>query len=132
MATPKGLRGGFPTLLHQASRSARTHRGDSWTNRRHAELIVMADDRTLRILVVDDDTIDREIVRRALTTHATASVIAEAASVAEAEQALSAAHVDCVILDYQLPEGPCREFFPRLKALANGAPFIVLTGHGDE
>lgn len=86
----------------------------------------------LRILVVDDDDLDREAVRRALAGRADIGSILEASGIAEAESALDADGVDCVILDYLLPEGPCSTFLPRLKERARGAAFVVLTGQGDE
>lgn len=86
----------------------------------------------LRILVVDDDDLDREAVRRALSSRADIAPIAEASSIAEAEVILGAMEIDCVILDYLLPEGPCSTFLPRLKERARSAAFIVLTGQGDE
>ncbi|RYE81884.1 MAG: response regulator, partial [Myxococcales bacterium] len=86
----------------------------------------------LSILLVDDDQLDRESVRRALRKVKAEASISEADSISEAEQQLATSRRDCIILDYRLPEGPCIEFLPRLRQLAPHAAFIVLTGQGDE
>jgi signal transduction histidine kinase len=83
------------------------------------------------VLLVDDDEVDREAVRRALHGRALPAVIEEAASIREAEDRLGGAEFDCVILDYLLPEGPCSTFLPGLLARSR-AGFVILTGQGDE
>jgi signal transduction histidine kinase len=84
-----------------------------------------------RVLIVDDDVVDREAMRRALQSPGLHASVEEAGSIAEAERALAGAPFDVVLLDYLLPEGPCLPFLPALreKSLAG---FIVLTGQGDE
>jgi len=94
--------------------------------------VTVPDSPPLVILVVDDDEIDREAVRRALVGHAGIGPMFQASGIAEAEAALTTTEIDCVILDYLLPEGACSTFLPRLKERARGAAFIVLTGQGDE
>jgi signal transduction histidine kinase len=88
----------------------------------------------LRLLVVDDDALDRETVRRALRSLAPPAEIVEAASTAEAESQLggAAAGFDCVLLDYLLPEGPSIDFIGRLRELAPHTALVMLTGQGDE
>lgn len=86
----------------------------------------------LSVLVIDDDEIDRERVRRSMRAMSPAPHTREVDTIADAEAALRSATIDCVILDYQLREGVCSEFLPRLQALAPHAAFIVMTGQGDE
>jgi signal transduction histidine kinase/DNA-binding NarL/FixJ family response regulator len=89
-------------------------------------------DRPLRVLVVDDDAVDRETVRRALRPMAPGVEFGEATSIAEAERELEAEPFDCVVLDYLLPEGPCLDFIDRMRTTAPDTAFVVLTGQGDE
>ncbi|HMI91525.1 MAG TPA: hybrid sensor histidine kinase/response regulator [Polyangiales bacterium] len=87
----------------------------------------------LRLLVVDDDALDRETVRRALRSLAPPPEIVEAASVREAEAQLGdGSSFDCVLLDYFLPEGPSIDFIGRLRELAPHSALVMLTGQGDE
>jgi signal transduction histidine kinase len=89
-------------------------------------------DRPWRVLVVDDDSVDRETVRRALRPMAPGVEFGEAACISEAERLLETEPFDCVVLDYLLPEGPCLDFIDRMRTTAPDAAFVVLTGHGDE
>ena len=86
----------------------------------------------LRLLVVDDDALDRETVRRALRPLTPQAVIVEAGSSSEAEAQLGKGAFDCVLLDYLLPEGPSIDFIGRLRELAPHTALVMLTGQGDE
>ena len=86
----------------------------------------------LRLLVVDDDALDRETVKRALRPLTPQPEIVEAVSAAEAEARLLGAAFDCVLLDYLLPEGPSIDLIGRLRELAPHTALVMLTGQGDE
>lgn len=86
----------------------------------------------LRLLVVDDDEVDRERLRRALRTMVPTPTVIESNGITAAEQELKRTTFDCVILDYFLPEGPSIEFLPRLRERAPSSAFIVLTGQSDQ
>jgi signal transduction histidine kinase len=86
----------------------------------------------LRVLVVDDDALDREAASRALYKLEAVPTIVEASCIAEARLQLSQAPFDCIVLEYLLPEGPCFDFMGQLLETENGPPFVVLTGQGDE
>ena len=92
----------------------------------------MSESRPLRVLLVDDDAIDREMVRRALRPMAPGVEFGEATSMAEAERLLAHEPFDCVVLDYLLPDGPCIDFVDRMRDAAPEVAFVVLTGQGDE
>ena len=62
----------------------------------------------LRILVVDDEDIDRMALRRMLEKSGLNVTLREAECAAEAFEVISKDPFDCVLLDYLLPEGPCR------------------------
>jgi CheY-like chemotaxis protein len=78
--------------------------------------------RPVRLLVVDDDAVDRLAVRRALRQ---AGIEAEVVEAEDGEAALAAmraalggagAPLDCVLLDYQLPGASGLEVLQRLRA----------------
>ena len=87
---------------------------------------------TLRILIVDDDEVDRISVKRALSKSGLSLVFLEAGTCMEAIELLSNHKFDCTFLDYGLPDqnglflvrGACR--------LKVQHPLVVLTGQGDE
>jgi len=87
----------------------------------------------IHILLVEDDTVDRIACRRALSTDAQCDfVLTEAATGGEGLQLAKAAakKLDCILLDYNLPDLNGLEF---LAALANKTgeitiPVMVLTG----
>lgn len=88
----------------------------------------------LRLLVIDDDEIDRAQVRRSLrkaAPHITFEV-EEAATPREAHSAFRGEAFDCVLLDYLLPGARATEILPSLIALQPDAAIVVLTGQGDE
>jgi len=101
--------------------------------------------RPVRLLVVDDDAVDRLAVRRALRQ---AGIEAEVVEAEDGEAALAAmraalvgagAPLDCVLLDYQLPGASGLEVLQRLRAephdggAAGSAtvPVVMLTGQSD-
>jgi signal transduction histidine kinase/FixJ family two-component response regulator len=101
-------------------------------------MVVMSDptshrvERPLRILLVDDDDVDRAAVRRALH-HAGLTVDAvEATSLDTARAALSDGPYDCLIVDYVIPGSDGQQVIDLAVSLGVSAPAIVLTGHGDE
>lgn len=86
----------------------------------------------LRILIVDDDDVDRVAVRRSLKRAGFDVEAAEAASAAAAAEQLRQGRFDCVFLDYNLPDGTGLELLQRIGAITERTPVIILTGQGDE
>jgi signal transduction histidine kinase len=87
---------------------------------------------TLKILVVDDDEIDRMAVRRALIK---AGVQMELSEVGDGNSAIAILKdnlYDCVFLDYRLPDQDGLALIQQLRALEVKVPLVVLTGQGDE
>lgn len=81
----------------------------------------------VQILVVDDDGIQREWLRRALGAH---HQLTEAETGAQMLQLLSRTRYDLVLLDYRLPDYTGLELLP---TLAQGdTPVVMMTGSGDE
>lgn len=84
--------------------------------------------RELRVLIIEDDEVDRRSFTRLNTRELLGYHITEAASVAEAKAALAANVFDAVVLDYSLGDGTAFDVF----AMQPDAPVIVATGMGDE
>ena len=89
-------------------------------------------DDNLRVLLVDDDDVDRANVRRVLSQRQAKFVLTEVAS---AEAAIAVARTQkfaCILLDYLLPGTNALELLPVLRLHLGNTPCIVLTGYGDE
>lgn len=84
-----------------------------------------------RVLLVDDDQLDRMAVRRALVATAPAVTIVEAEDLAGGMQIVVDSHVDCLILDYHLPDGLGLDLLMHIRGASKSLPVIMLTGVGD-
>lgn len=87
---------------------------------------------TLRVLVVDDDEVDRMAVRRALTKASLRMELFEAINYSEAIILLRDNPFDCVFLDYQLPDKDGLTLIREARQIGIVVPLVVLTGQGDE
>jgi len=85
-----------------------------------------------RVLVVDDDDIDRQVVRRGLARAGVEARVDEAATGDEAVALLEANAYECVFLDYNLPGTNGLALLRSLRAAGVRVPVVMLTGHGDE
>ncbi len=88
-------------------------------------------DRT-RVLIVDDHTLFAQALAAALSTDADVDVIGTAASLAEADRALSRQPADVVLLDYRLPDGTGLDALEVIKRLAPLAAVVMVTANEDE
>lgn len=86
----------------------------------------------LRVLVVDDDEVDRMALRRALARTGLALEVSEAEAVLHAIGLLGTERFDCVFLDYNLPDGDGLTFLLGVRAAGIGVPVVILTGQQDE
>jgi PAS domain S-box-containing protein len=91
----------------------------------------MTDDR-LRILVIDDDEVDRMMVRRALAASGVGAEFQEATDGRAAVELLTARAFDCALLDLGLPDMDGLAVVRAARAAGSSTPIIVLTGGGDE
>ncbi|MEH2156735.1 ATP-binding response regulator [Nostoc sp.] len=87
---------------------------------------------TLKILVVDDDEVDRMAVRCALTKAGVQIELSEVGNRNDAFSALSTSPYDCVFLDYHLPDQDGLTLIQQLRFAEIKVPLVVLTGQGDE
>ncbi len=85
------------------------------------------------VLIVDDDDVDRKIVRRSLERIGWAGDIVPAASAAEALPLIASGHFACILLDYRLPDQSGLELLDQLRQHGDTIPpIIMLTGEGSE
>jgi len=88
-----------------------------------------------QVLVIDDDAVDREAVRRAVIRPGQNTVIHMAATGKEAIGLLQEKKFDCVFLDYHLPD---MDGISLLRAVYDAdtdlppSPIVMLTGQGNE
>ncbi|MBU2595131.1 MAG: HD domain-containing protein [Candidatus Edwardsbacteria bacterium] len=84
--------------------------------------------RKLKILLLDDDIIDRMAIKRLVEKEGLPYDIDMAVSIAEATQKLADCHYDLALLDYLLPDGRGLD----LLKITGEVPVIFVTGSGDE
>ena len=87
---------------------------------------------TLKILVVDDNEVDRMAVRDALTKAGVQMELFEVSDGNDAFFALSTTAYDCVFFDYRLPDQHGLTFIQQLRSSKIKVPSVVLTAQGDE
>ncbi|GAX36952.1 ATP-binding response regulator [Nodularia sp. NIES-3585] len=87
---------------------------------------------TLRILVVDENEVDRMAVRRALTQAGVCLELSEVTDGRDALATLKTTTYDCVFLDYRLPDQDGLALIQRLRAAEIKVPLVVLTAQKDE
>ncbi len=89
-------------------------------------------DQGLKILVVDDDDVDRMAVRRALKATGLDATVTEAENAEEALALIGKHAFDCTLLDYRMPGSDGLDVVRRAREQGFLVPFIMLTGFGDE
>lgn len=100
---------------------------------RHPELEITSGPRPerVRVLVVDDDEVDRELVRRLLAKAGVEADVAEEEDPVAALARLRKGAVDVVLLDYQFPKHDGLMVLRGVRELAAFVPVVVLTGHDE-
>ena len=89
--------------------------------------------RTLKILLIDDNPADAELLRRLLNKISEFQVeFTHCLDAESGQQALAARKTDCLLLDYRLGEHDGLEVLASIRALGDDVPTIVLTGAGNE
>lgn len=89
----------------------------------------------LNILIVDDDKVDRESIRRALNRPGKKLTFREAANAEEASGEIRGNEFDCIFLDYNMPDLDGISLLRRFYDVDTGlvpAPTVMLTGKGSE
>lgn len=86
----------------------------------------------LTLLVIDDDAVDREVVRRTLRAARIEATVLEASTAEEGLAILRDGAVDCLLLDFYLPGSDGLTVLRQLADEELDVPAIALTGQGDE
>ena len=79
--------------------------------------------RTMRTLIVDDERLARNELRRLLEPHPAVAIVAEAANADDAEARLAKGDVDLILLDVQMPGATGFDLLERL----DDVPLVVFT-----
>ena len=88
------------------------------------------ENKTLKILLVEDDDMDRALAHRALAR--VDAHITDADSLASAEALLKKLTFDCILLDWRLPDGSANDFLRHVGRTFPRLPVVVLTGATEE
>jgi CheY-like chemotaxis protein len=86
----------------------------------------------LHILVVEDDELDRMIIKRALDGADMNTEVIFAESMESGRKAVVGRNYDCIFIDYNLPGGNGLELMKYIRESGNSSPVIVVTSQGDE
>lgn len=91
-------------------------------------------DSALRFLLVEDNPEDREMYRRILKRQDADFQIFEAVNVNEGLKMVQQHDMDCILLDYRLPDGDGMSFLHSLQKerMFRHAAIVMVTGNGDE
>lgn len=87
----------------------------------------------LDILVIDDDEVDRMNVRHLLDSEGVNAYVHEALDCSSGIEKMKSINIDCVLIDYRLPDATGLEVLEKLREVnGNNIPLILLTGMGNE
>jgi two-component system cell cycle response regulator len=87
----------------------------------------------LRILLIEDDEVDRKTVRKTMDGFDISFEFIETKNIKEGIEELKSKNFDCVLLDYSLPDGNAFIFLEKYHSEEeHPIPVIILTGMGDE
>ncbi len=85
-----------------------------------------------RILIIDDDMVDRRAISRALHASGMPVDVSEAASIQSGWERIVQGPWDCVFLDYLLPGGDGLDLLLQFREAGHQMPIVVVTSQGDE
>lgn len=86
----------------------------------------------LRVLLIDDDEVDRMTVRRLLSATSPPPAVSECDSGEAALERLGRGTYDCILLDVRLPAQSGLDVLRAMRASGTRTPVVMLTGFGDE
>ena len=92
----------------------------------------MSGPQRLRLLMIDDDRIDRLAIRRAIEQSGLDATLDEADTADAAFAAVVRTSYDCLMLDNDLPGQSGIQVTAALRAAGNRTPIIFVTGHQSE
>ncbi len=86
----------------------------------------------LKILLIDDDEVDRIIVRRALMSAHAKIIVNETDTGSDGLNEAQTGEYDCIFLDHCLPGDNGLAVLSAIRAAGVKTPVVILTGQGDE
>jgi DNA-binding NarL/FixJ family response regulator len=89
-------------------------------------------EKNLKILIIEDDAVDRKFLAHALENDKDNFDVCEAGDCATAIETIKQTKVDCILLDYNLLDGDGLTLLPDLLEISIEAPVIFVTGQEDE
>ena len=89
-------------------------------------------DRVFKVLVIDDDPVDRMTVIRAFKGADFQTEIFEAIDCKSGVALAISDRFDCIFIDYRLPDGNGIELLQKLRAQGIRSPIVSLTGQNDD
>lgn len=94
--------------------------------------MILSRQKPLKILIVDDDELDRLAVRRCLRQSTLDIRPHQATSAAAAVKEAASGNYDCILLDYYLPGEDSMAALREFQLAAPATPVVIFTGRGDE
>jgi signal transduction histidine kinase len=85
-----------------------------------------------KVLVIDDDAVDRMAVIRAFRDADFRVQLIQAIDCASAISLVNAEHFDCIFIDYRLPDGNGIELLQMFRQQGIRVPIVSLTGQSDD
>jgi DNA-binding response OmpR family regulator len=94
----------------------------------------MESERLFKILIIEDDPVDREVYKRCLQQSNLRFEFAEACGAIKGVELSKSWRPDCTLLDFNLPDGNGFEVLAKLQDEAGRVtcPVVMLTAFGDE
>lgn len=89
-------------------------------------------EKELKILVIDDDEVDRLTLKRALNKAEISHSLKEFTSANEAWEAIKSNDSDCLIIDYMLPDINGLQLLKKIRQAGIATPIVIITSQGDE
>ena len=89
-------------------------------------------EKIIQILIVEDDIVDRDIIKRALIGCGIKHELFFADDHESGKKATLGIEYDCIFLDYNLPGGTGLELLKAIRQSDNKSPIIMVTSLGDE
>src|SRR5262245_41344374 len=88
-------------------------------------------EKAIQILVVEDDDLDRRIIRKALKESGIQHELFFAEDHESGKAAIIGKDYDCIFLDYKLPGGTGLELLKEIRDAGNTSPIIIVTSQRD-
>lgn len=89
-------------------------------------------DKVFKVLVIDDDEVDRMTVIRAFNGADFQTEILEASDCKSGIALAISQQFDCIFIDYRLPDGNGIELLQKLRGQGIRVPIVSLTGQNDD